>query len=127
MLNLWDCGGQEAFLDSFLTTQKSTVFQHVGVLIYVFDVESPETDKDIGYYRDCLAACGKHSPSADVFVLIHKMDLVAGGKKEKMDVFERKRKELLMHSGNVNVKMFGTTIWDESLYKARSLFHLEQL
>ncbi|KAG8978131.1 GTP-binding protein gtr1 [Tulasnella sp. 425] len=119
VLNLWDCGGQESFLDSYLTTQKSTIFQHVGVLIYVFDVESRDTEKDLIYYRDCLEACGKFSPEADVFLLVHKMDLV-GGKKEKAEVFARKKKELLANSGTTKVKIFGTTIWDESLYKAWS-------
>lgn len=121
MLNLWDCGGQESFLDSYLTTQKATVFQHVGVLIYVFDVESRETEKDLGYYRECLDACGKHSPEADVFVLVHKMDLV-GGKKDREEVFARKRKDLLANSGSAKVKIFGTTIWDESLYKVCGAF-----
>ncbi|KIO34761.1 hypothetical protein M407DRAFT_89830 [Tulasnella calospora MUT 4182] len=119
VLNLWDCGGQESFLDSYLTTQKSTIFQHVGVLIYVFDVESRDTEKDLVYYRDCLEACGKFSPEAAVFLLVHKMDLV-GGKKEKVEVFARKKKELLANSGTTKVKIFGTTIWDESLYKAWS-------
>ncbi|KAG9051574.1 GTP-binding protein gtr1 [Tulasnella sp. UAMH 9824] len=119
VLNLWDCGGQESFLDSYLTTQKSTIFQHVGVLIYVFDVESRDTEKDLVYYRDCLEACGKFSPEAAVFLLVHKMDLV-GGKKEKAEVFARKKKELLANSGTTKVKIFGTTIWDESLYKAWS-------
>ncbi|KAG8963422.1 GTP-binding protein gtr1 [Tulasnella sp. 419] len=119
VLNLWDCGGQEAFMESYLNMQKGTVFQHVGVLIYVFDVESREPEKDLFYYRECLDACGKHSAGAEVFVLIHKMDLV-GGKKERREVFDRKKKELVANSGSVNVKMFGTTIWDESLYKAWS-------
>ncbi|KAG8859368.1 GTP-binding protein gtr1 [Tulasnella sp. 330] len=119
VLNLWDCGGQDSFLDSYLTAQKATIFQHVGVLIYVFDVESRETDKDLGYYRVFLEACRKHSPEADVFVLVHKMDLV-GGPKEKVEVLKRKKKELLANSGGSQIKIFGTTIWDESLYKAWS-------
>ncbi|KAG9015118.1 GTP-binding protein gtr1 [Tulasnella sp. JGI-2019a] len=119
VLNLWDCGGQDSFLDSYLTTQKATIFQHVGVLIYVFDVESRETEKDLGYYRVFLEACRKHSPEADVFVLVHKMDLV-GAKKDREEVLKRKKRELLANSGNTKIKIFGTTIWDESLYQAWS-------
>ena len=74
----------------------------MGVLIYVFDVESRDTEKDLVYYRDCLDACGKHSPGADVFLLVHKMDLV-GGKRERQEVFSRKKKELLF----VNAKQIG--------------------
>ncbi len=42
ILNLWDsgCGGQDSFMDSYLSTQRSTIFQHVWVLIYVFEVST---------------------------------------------------------------------------------------
>jgi len=119
VLNLWDCGGQESFLESYLTAQRNTIFQHVAVLIYVFDVESRETEKDLENYRDCLDACRKYSPAANIFLLVHKMDLISGIA-DKKNVFARKKTELLTNSGDANVKIFGTTIWDESLYKAWS-------
>ncbi|KAA1469353.1 hypothetical protein DENSPDRAFT_857834 [Dentipellis sp. KUC8613] len=117
ILNLWDCGGQEAFMDSYLTTQRSTMFQHVGVLIYVFEVESRDMSKDLLYYRDCLDALRKYSPDAAVFLLVHKMDLVAADKRAAL---EKKRRELQHESGDVPVTVFGTSIYDESLYKAWS-------
>lgn len=40
ILNLWDCGGQDAFTETYLTSQRKSVFGDVGVLIYVFDIES---------------------------------------------------------------------------------------
>jgi len=122
ILNLWDCGGQDAFMDSYLTTQRSTIFQHVGVLIYVFDVETHEMHKDLEYYRDCLDGLRQFSPDAAVFLLVHKMDLV----RDKGATFERKKKELEEHSdkgqGQVltSVTVFGTSIYDESLYRAWS-------
>jgi len=116
ILNLWDCGGQDAFMDSYLTTQRSTIFQHVGVMIYVFDVESREMDKDLEYYRDCLEGLKQHSPEAGVFLLVHKMDLV----KLKEDILERKKKDLEEESKGVGVVVFGTSIYDESLYRAWS-------
>ncbi|KAJ7137818.1 Gtr1/RagA G protein conserved region-domain-containing protein [Mycena epipterygia] len=122
ILNLWDCGGQDAFMDSYLTTQRSTIFQHVGVLIYVFDVETHEMNKDLEYYRDCLEGLRQFSPDAAVFLLVHKMDLV----RDKGATFERKKKELQEQSekgqGQVltSVTVFGTSIYDESLYRAWS-------
>ncbi|KAJ7024278.1 Gtr1/RagA G protein conserved region-domain-containing protein [Mycena alexandri] len=120
ILNLWDCGGQDAFMDSYLTTQRSTIFQHVGVLIYVFDVETSEMPKDLEYYRDCLDGLRQFSPEAAVFLLVHKMDLA-----RDKGAFDRKKKELLEHSekqGQVltSVTVFGTSIYDESLYRAWS-------
>ncbi|KAF5349453.1 hypothetical protein D9757_012424 [Collybiopsis confluens] len=117
ILNLWDCGGQDAFMDSYLSTQRSTIFQHVGVMIYVFDAESREMNKDLEYYRDCLDGLTQCSPDAAVFLLVHKMDLV---REPKGVMFEKKREELQKASGDVNIAVFGTSIYDESLYRAWS-------
>lgn len=54
VLNLWDCGGQESYMDQYFQSQKENIFRNVEVLIYVFDVESREFDKDIHYYQSCL-------------------------------------------------------------------------
>ena len=50
ILNLWDCGGQESFMECYFTAQKDNIFKNVEVLIYVFDVQSQELDK----VRTCL-------------------------------------------------------------------------
>ncbi|KAH7921069.1 hypothetical protein BV22DRAFT_1039104 [Leucogyrophana mollusca] len=118
ILNLWDCGGQDAFMDSYLTTQRSTIFSHVGVMIYVFDVETREMSKDLEYYRDCLEGLTQFSKEANVFLLVHKMDLIREG--DRAAVFQRKVAELEKASGETGVKVYGTSIYDESLYKAWS-------
>ena len=116
ILNLWDCGGQDAFMDSYLSTQQSTIFQHVGVLIYVFEVESRSSPRDLEYYTECLNALRKYSPDAAVFLLIHKMDLV---RLPKEAVLEKKTAELRQVSGDTEIHVFGTSIYDESLYRVR--------
>ena len=116
ILNLWDCGGQDAFMDSYLSTQQSTIFQHVGVLIYVFEVESRSNQRDLDYYVECINALRKYSPEAAVFLLIHKMDLV---RPPKGAVLEKKTAELRQASGETQITVFGTSIYDESLYKVR--------
>ncbi|EGN95735.1 hypothetical protein SERLA73DRAFT_186922 [Serpula lacrymans var. lacrymans S7.3] len=120
ILNLWDCGGQDAFMDSYLTTQRSTIFSHVGVMIYVFDVEmrEPEMSKDLDYYQECLGSLAQFSKDASVFLLVHKMDLVREG--ERAAILLKKTKELEKESRDVSVKVFGTSIYDETLYKAWS-------
>lgn len=117
ILNLWDCGGQDTFMETYLAQQQSTIFQHVAVMIYVFEVESRNMSKDLAYYRGCLAALRKNSPEAAVFLLVHKMDLVRG---DRTAVLERKTHELQQESADVEVTVFGTSIYDESLYKAWS-------
>jgi len=51
VLNLWDCGGQEAFMENYLSQQRMHVFSNVGVLIYVFDIES--RDRTATWPRTC--------------------------------------------------------------------------
>lgn len=101
-------------MDSYLTTQRSIIFQHVGVMIYVFDAETREMNKDLEYYRDCLDGLRQFSPDAAVFLLVHKMDLV---REPKSVTFEKKKKELYTSSGTDEITVFGTSIYDESLYR----------
>jgi Ras-related GTP-binding protein A/B len=117
VLNLWDCGGQDSFMDSYLTTHRSTIFQHVGVMIYVFDVESREMHTDLEYYRDCLDALRSFSADAKLFLLVHKMDLVH---EPKHVLFDKKKEELTAASGDMEITVFGTSIYDETLYKVRT-------
>jgi len=104
-------------MDSYLSSQRATIFQQVGVLIYVFDVESREMDKDLEYYRDCLEGLRQYSPDAAIFLLVHKMDLV---RTAKPLTFSKKKDELVEASGDLRVSVFGTSIYDESLYKVRT-------
>lgn len=117
VLNLWDCGGQDSFMESYAGSQSATTFQEVGVLIYVFDVESRDVEKDMGYYRDCLDGLKRHSPDAAVFLLVHKVDLVRASKKK---ILKTKRREMREASGDMPITVFGTSIYDESLYKVRA-------
>ncbi|SPO20799.1 related to GTR1 - GTP-binding protein [Ustilago trichophora] len=142
VLNLWDCGGQQSYMDSYLDKQRSQVFSTVGVLIYVFDLVGAEGgeegqtewERDLRYYKDCVSALYQYSPDAQVFCLLHKMDLV--DKSRRAAVYSSRVKELRRKSAEVaqaaassrgaqgkqgfRVHAFATSIWDESLYRAWS-------
>jgi Ras-related GTP-binding protein A/B len=117
-LMLWDCGGQEAFIESYFSLQKDHLFHNVAVLIFVFDVESESLKKETAYFRSCVEALLKHSPDAQVFCLVHKMDLLPESKATR--VFAKRRSELEKIAHPLRVHCFGTSIWDETLYKAWS-------
>ncbi|KAK3685251.1 Gtr1/RagA G protein conserved region-domain-containing protein [Podospora appendiculata] len=87
-LNLWDCGGQEAFMENYLSQQRAHVFSNVGVLIYVFDIESRDVERDLATYVNIISALVQYSREAKVFVLIHKMDLIQPMTRE--EVFDRR-------------------------------------
>nr|CAG8436563.1 3715_t:CDS:2 [Entrophospora candida]CAG8457607.1 1952_t:CDS:2 [Entrophospora candida] len=118
VLNLWDCGGQEAFMENYFAAQRDHIFRNVEVLIYVFDVESREIERDMHYYQDCLEAILANSKDAKIFCLIHKMDLVQEEYRHK--IYTERFNELKTRSEPLKINAFGTSIWDETLYKAWS-------
>ncbi|PSR77513.1 GTP-binding protein GTR1 [Coniella lustricola] len=134
-LNLWDCGGQEAFMENYINQQRAHVFSSVGVLIYVFDMESRDVDRDLATYVSIVSALAQYSPTAKVFVLIHKMDLIMGNMKEsvfndRVRLVRNKTTEALQNvlgtaasassQPLLDIQPFATSIWDQSLYKAWS-------
>ncbi|VBB75893.1 Putative Ras-related GTP-binding protein A [Podospora comata] len=151
-LNLWDCGGQEAFMENYLSQQRAHVFSNVGVLIYIFDIESRDVERDLATYVNIISALVQYSREAQIFVLIHKMDLIPLQMREEVFVqraalVRKKTSEavaiirkgsLAQHSPSPTaltpthpaddlepeMQLFATSIWDQSLYKAwASIIH----
>ncbi len=60
-----------------------------------------------------------NSPDAHVFVLIHKMDLIREDLRDS--VLQEKDTEIRKKSAGMNLTIFGTSIWDETLYKVRQM------
>lgn len=119
-LNLWDCGGQDVFMDNYFTNQKDHIFKMVQVLIHVFDVESKSINKDIEIFVKCLTNLQKYSPGAKIFVLLHKMDLVQIDKREELFKIMMDKLQKISTPYQFKLVGFPTSIWDESLYKAWS-------
>jgi len=121
VLNLWDCGGQDAFYESYFERDRETIFRSVELLIYVFDIESETPEKDFDHFCGVLEAMEENSPDARIFVLVHKMDLV---EEDDREVILADRKQMIEEScktcGVEHFECFGTSIWDETLYKAWS-------
>jgi len=44
VLNLWDCGGQTSYMDSYMNAQRNQVFSSVCALVYVVDVVSTDDE-----------------------------------------------------------------------------------
>lgn len=121
VLNLWDCGGQDAFYESYFERDRETIFRSVELLIYVFDIESDNPEKDFDHFCGVLEAIEENSPDARIFVLVHKMDLV--DEEDRGPILEDRKaliKETCDTSGIDSFQIFGTSIWDETLYRAWS-------
>ncbi len=63
-------------MENYFASQREPNFRNVEVLIYVFDIESVEMEKDMHYYQSCLEAILQNSKDAKIFCLLHKMDLI---------------------------------------------------
>ncbi|CAM9550499.1 unnamed protein product [Ectocarpus fasciculatus] len=118
VLNLWDCGGQYRFYESYFDSQRDTIFRNVEVLIYVFDIETGDLGNDITLFDGVLEAMEENSPDAKVFVLIHKMDLIA--EDDRVREFNQRAQLIKERSQQFKMRCFATSIWDETLYRAWS-------
>lgn len=131
-LNIWDCGGQDGFMEKYLagseaaraspppppSSATTAVFDDVQVLIYVFDVESRDDGKDAAYFARTCAALRAKSPEARVFLLLHKMDLVPEA--QRATVYNSLAARMVTVSESLRTTCFATSIWNESLYEAWS-------
>lgn len=102
-------------MENYFTSQRDNIFRNVEVLIYVFDVESRELEKDMHYYQSCLEAILQNSPDAKIFCLVHKMDLVQEDQRDL--IFKEREEDLRRLSRPLECSCFRTSIWDETLYK----------
>lgn len=118
VLNLWDCGGQDGFMESYFVNQRETIFRNVEVLIYVFDIKNPEVAKDLNYYRSCVKAINQNSPGAKIFCLLHKTDLVS--EQELAEIFNERKPQIEEITKPVACSCFTTSIWDDTLFNAWS-------
>ena len=105
-------------MENYFSSQRNHIFRNVQVLIFVFDVDSREPERDVFYYKQCLEALQQNSPDAKIFCLIHKMDLVPDDTREA--TFRAKESELRHLSLPLKITACKTSIWDETLYKAWS-------
>ena len=123
VLSLWDCGGQDLFMEQFFQSQREHIFKNVQVLIYVFDVTSKDFQgHDMSQFQNCLDALQELSPNTTIFCLIHKMDLL--NEAERTQTFNDRKRDIEecveKVDGNFKLQCFRTSIWDETLYRAWS-------
>ena len=86
------------------------------VLIYVFDVESRELEKDMHYYQSCLEAIMTFSAKAKIFCLVHKMDLIQEDQRDLM--FEEREAQLQKLSLPLEVRysiVFNINIYSDTV------------
>ncbi|KAJ3394358.1 hypothetical protein HDU92_006937 [Lobulomyces angularis] len=105
-------------MENYISSQREQIFRNCEVLIYVFDIQSLELEKDFLYYKQVLENILRYSPDCKIFCLIHKMDLIQ--EDQQLPIFKEREQELINLSLPLTITCFKTSIWDESLYGAWS-------
>lgn len=123
MLSLWDCGGQDVFMENYFESQKEHVFRNTMILIYVLSAaaivdDSADSQKELTYFKNTIESLRQLSPDAKVYVLVHKSDLIPP--QDRTSVFNKTSDQLKTIASGMTSETFLTSIWDETLYKAWS-------
>jgi Ras-related GTP-binding protein A/B len=125
-LSLWDCGGQDVFMENYFESQRNHIFRNVVVLIYVLGIYGPSREgetqreqvKDYQYFKSACDSIRALSPNAKCFVLVHKLDLVPNPTRQR--VYKEYETQIGQIAQGLNVRCFPTSIWDATLFKAWS-------
>ncbi|MFX0086912.1 MAG: ADP-ribosylation factor-like protein [Candidatus Hodarchaeota archaeon] len=105
-----DLGGQKIFLKRFLSGFSPFIFSSVQVFIYLIDVANKTSrNNSIEYFRACLEKLREFSPEAELFVFLHKNDLVRNN--PNYESIHEQLKEQFQLETDKRLKFFRTTIY----------------
>jgi GTPase SAR1 family protein len=113
---IFDCGGQESFINSFTGPLAEFIFSDVKAFVWTVDVSNFDGVSTSKFYFD-LAIKRLHENSSDavVFCLFHKADLLLTHMREQ--VIET-MKEYFIPGKGFEVRYHSTSIFDKSVYNA---------
>ena len=112
-------------MENYFESQKDAIFRNVEVLIYVFDIESPQHKRDMEQFLSCIEMVAKYSNNEQtkIYCLIHKMDLIHK-EEDRHTIYTERTREIKSKCTPffppTAITTFATSIWDETLYKAWS-------
>lgn len=115
-INLFDIGGQTNYLNEVFQQYKDRTFSNVKAAIFVVDTSDAANIMRSKYYFDMtLKSIADVSQTARIYVFAHKIDIVPLNKRKSIvqsiaEIFEIEK--------YVNVDIFGTSIFDNSVWEA---------
>ncbi|MHA1977982.1 MAG: ADP-ribosylation factor-like protein [Candidatus Hodarchaeales archaeon] len=112
---IFDCGGQETFISSFIGDQAEFIFSNVSIFIWVVDMSNYEQLSTSKFYFDHgISRMNEYSPDGTVFCLFHKRDLVLP---EMQDQTFETMKTFFELSSPFEIQFRTTSIFDRSVYQ----------
>ena len=107
-----DLGGQRIFIRRFLSTFSPFIFNSVKIFIFVIDVSVKATrNNSVQYFISALEKLKEFSPNAEIYVFLHKNDLIRSS--PNYESIHAQIKEQFQVECERKLKFFRTTIFDE--------------
>ena len=109
-VSIVDLGGQTYFVKRFLNDFSPFIFSTIKAFIFIIDVENKTTRNNaIQYFSACLTKLAEFSPEAEIFVFIHKNDLVINS--PNYVSIHNQIKERFQQGSPTPIRFFRTTIY----------------
>ncbi|MFW9777638.1 MAG: ADP-ribosylation factor-like protein [Candidatus Heimdallarchaeota archaeon] len=110
-ITIVDLGGQKIFLKRFLSGFSPFVFSSVKIFIFLIDVANRTTRNNaLQYFRGCLEKLHSFSPEAEIFVFLHKNDLVVKSPNYE-SIHEQLKEQFQLEASRRRISFFRTTIY----------------
>ena len=115
-INLFDVGGQSAYLNEVFQQYQERTFSDVKAVIFVVDVSDAANVMRSKYYFDLTVENVKEiSRTERIYVFAHKMDVVPVNKREAV---LQSIKDIFEVSSMGNTEIYGTSIFEDTLWDA---------
>jgi len=113
---IFDLGGQTRFLDKFTGDLSRFVFSDVDIFIFVIDPLQTALYSRSKYYLELsLEKLKIFSSNAEIFIFLHKLDLIPFPNRE---IISDNLKKYLTSEINIPIQYFETSVYNESIYEA---------
>lgn len=110
-INIVDLGGQKIFLKRFLSSFSPFVFSSVKIFIFLIDVANKTSRNNaVSYFAACYEKLTKYSPNAEIFVFLHKNDLVRNSPNYE-NIHELLKEQFQLEFPDNPLRFFRTTIY----------------
>ncbi|MHA2225242.1 MAG: ADP-ribosylation factor-like protein [Candidatus Hodarchaeales archaeon] len=109
-ITIVDLGGQKIFLKRFLSGFSPFVFSNVKTFLFLIDVANKTSrNNSLQYFTGCLEKLKTFSPNAEIFVFLHKNDLVR--QSPNYESIHEQLKEQFQLECSYGLRFFRTTIY----------------
>ncbi|MFW9852962.1 MAG: ADP-ribosylation factor-like protein [Candidatus Thorarchaeota archaeon] len=113
---VFDVGGQFQYIERIFKDWRDKTFSDVNIAVFVIDAMDYEKYSNAKHYFDLTAKnLYQYSSDALFYLYIHKMDLIPKDERENKVNEIKEFFELFKYS---KIKIFQTSIYEDSIYKA---------